>query len=72
MPFQVKSKAPRGFHLTISQAALAGRTLPDIFCNVTGTARLVFTTLDLLKLNQRVNESLNEIFLLSDQYLFGS
>lgn len=42
--------------------------MPDVFCSVTGTARLVFTTLDLLKLNERVNESLGEIFLLSDQY----
>ena len=67
LPLQVKYKAPRGFHLNLSRASLSGRQLPDVFCNVTGSARLAFTTLDLLKLNQRVNESLSEIFLLSDQ-----
>lgn len=67
IPFQVKFKAPRGFHLSLSRTSLSGRQLPDIFCNVTGGARLAFTTLDLLKLNQRINESLSEIFLLSDQ-----
>ena len=36
-------------------------------CNVTGSTRLAFTTLHPLKLNQRINESVAEICLLSDQ-----
>lgn len=50
---------------------LGNQTLPDVFCNVTqgGSNRLAFSTLDLLKLNQRINESLSEVFLLSDQYV---
>lgn len=67
LPLQVKYKAPRGFHLSITRASLASRQLPGIFCNVTGSARLAFTTLDLLKLNQRIGGSLAEVFLLSDQ-----
>ena len=67
LPLQVKYKTPRGFHMSLAKASLGGRPLPDMFCNVTGDARLAFTTLDLLKLNQRINDSLSEIFLLSDQ-----
>ena len=67
LPLEVRFKAPRGFHLTLTQKQLGGRPLPEAFCNITGTTRLFFTTLDLLKLNERINESLNEIYLLSDQ-----
>lgn len=67
LALQVKFRSPRGFFLTLKKSNLSGRPFPDIFCNVSGTNVLAFSTLDLLKLNERVNESFAEIFLMSDQ-----
>ncbi|KAL7751014.1 MutS protein msh4 [Sorochytrium milnesiophthora] len=56
------------FYLELKQDQLGDRVLPPLFINLVKKRNTyTFTTLDLLKYNDRINESLVEIYLMSDK-----
>lgn len=64
---KLKYLPSKGFHLVLSK--VAGMKIPEaFFVQTENTAAFVLVTLELLKFNERVRESLEEIFLLSDKY----
>lgn len=68
LPITLKWQA-QGFHLEIKTESVSKRDLPIQFINVIRSKSgktFSFTTLDLKKQNQRLQSSLNEVFLLSD------
>lgn len=68
LPITLKWQA-NGFHLEIKTETVSRRDLPHSFINVNKAQNgkiFTFTTLELKKYNQRLESSLNEVFLLSD------
>ncbi|GFT87305.1 mutS protein homolog 4 [Nephila pilipes] len=68
LPLQVGYSSMRGFFIQIPCKLLpAGKELPQIFLKVNKYKNFTTcTTEDLIKLNDRIQESLNEIYLMSD------
>ncbi|GIX70034.1 mutS protein homolog 4 [Caerostris darwini] len=68
LPLQVGYSSMRGFFIQISCKLLpAGKELPPIFLKVNKCKNFITcTTEDVIKLNDRIQESLNEIYLMSD------
>lgn len=66
----IKYQAKRGYYLSISKASLGGRSIESICSNYReGRNEVTFTTIDLIKLNARIKESMTEILLASQQAL---
>ncbi|GAN05554.1 mutS protein homolog 4 [Mucor ambiguus] len=61
--------ASRGYSISMPTSQLAdGAQLPDVFINVVQKKKtLQFTTLELLQKNSRLNESMTEVFLMSEK-----
>ncbi|RKO98133.1 hypothetical protein CAUPRSCDRAFT_1605, partial [Caulochytrium protostelioides] len=67
--FKIAYTSSMRFYLTDAEASSAA-DLPDEFINcVQKGKQLTFTTLELLSLNNRLNESLTEVYLLSDSLI---
>jgi DNA mismatch repair protein MSH4 len=59
-----------GYYLNAPSASVKPEELPQVFINVISRRKqLEFTTMQLLKLNQRVEESMTEILLMSDEII---
>ncbi|KAI9331199.1 muts domain V-domain-containing protein [Obelidium mucronatum] len=73
--YQIKTNfaASQGFTFKLSVADLEGSDTPNLpmeFINVVKTKKTIgFTTLALLGLNDRINESLTEVYLMSDRII---
>lgn len=66
MNLKLKYQPTKGFYLIL--AKLDGMKVPEsFFLQSESPNAFVLTTLELLKFNERVRESLEEIFLLSDK-----
>ncbi|KAL7330113.1 MutS protein msh4 [Mucor circinelloides] len=71
--FKLKIKleytASRGYSISMPTSQLVdGAQLPDVFINVVQKKKtLQFTTLELLQKNSRLNESMTEVFLMSEK-----
>jgi DNA mismatch repair ATPase MutS len=58
-------------YISSSYSEFFDENFPSIFINVEKKRRKVeFTTLELMKLNERMNESLEEIYLMSDEIVY--
>ncbi|KAG1103377.1 hypothetical protein G6F42_017230 [Rhizopus arrhizus] len=69
--FKIKLEytASRGYSISMPTSQLVdGAQLPDVFINVVQKKKtLQFTTLELLQKNSRLNESMTEVFLMSEK-----
>jgi DNA mismatch repair protein MSH4 len=64
--------ATGGYYLIANANMVSETNLPSLFINAQRNKKSVtFTTLDLLKLNERIKESATEITLMSDEYVFA-
>ncbi|KAG0359943.1 hypothetical protein BG005_011813 [Podila minutissima] len=64
---KVQFNTNMGYHLSTTTDLLDGRPLPLIFVNVVRKGRtLSFTTLDLIKKNAKIEDSLTEVYMMSD------
>ncbi len=58
-----------GFYLSINTEQLEDQQLPLIFINTKKKRKtLTFTTLEIMKKNIKINDSLTEVYLMSDKY----
>ncbi|KAI7858222.1 muts domain V-domain-containing protein, partial [Circinella umbellata] len=66
---KLQFNAPKGFYLSLPTDQVdQNTTLPEIFINVVKKKKqYIFTTLELLQKNSRLNESLAEVYLMSDK-----
>lgn len=66
----IKYQTKRGYYLSVSKAALGDRSIEGI-CSQwrKGKNEITFTTMDLIKLNGRVKESMTEVLLASQTIL---
>lgn len=72
IPFKAKYTKGQGYTIAFNTSEAIDRSLPEILINKRRNSRLILcTTMDLLKMNDRYQECLTEIFLLSDQLLDG-
>ncbi|KAI8907003.1 muts-like protein 4, isoform CRA_a [Powellomyces hirtus] len=70
IPIKVNFNPVVGFYLTATREQLAMRELPLEFINVETKKKLTtFTTLKLLSYNDRIQESLTEVYLMSDKII---
>ncbi|KAJ3299721.1 MutS protein msh4 [Borealophlyctis nickersoniae] len=68
IPIKVSFNPVVGFYLTTTQDQLGDRELPLEFINVVRKKKLfTFTTLKLISHNDRIQESLTEVYLMSDK-----
>ncbi|KAG2230711.1 hypothetical protein INT48_003718 [Thamnidium elegans] len=70
MPMKLQFSSPSGFYITLASCHLVklDGQLPEVFINVIKKRKtLQFTTIELLQKNSRINESLTEVYLLSDR-----
>ncbi|CAG8564154.1 9477_t:CDS:10 [Paraglomus brasilianum] len=68
IPLKMQFSPSSGFCLSTTVSNLEQRQLPLIFINVTKKRKtLTFTTLDLMKMNTKINDSLTEVYLMSDK-----
>ncbi|KAG0097316.1 MutS protein msh4 [Podila epicladia] len=64
---KVQFNTNMGYHLSTTTDLLDGRQLPLVFVNVVRKGRtLSFTTLDLIKKNAKIEDSLTEVYMMSD------
>ncbi|KAG0034942.1 MutS protein msh4 [Podila clonocystis] len=64
---KVQFNTNMGYHLSTTTDLLNGRPLPLIFVNVVRRGRaLSFTSLDLIKKNAKIEDSLTEVYMMSD------
>ncbi|KFH69849.1 hypothetical protein MVEG_04653 [Podila verticillata NRRL 6337] len=64
---KVQFNANMGYHLSTTTDLLDGHPLPLIFVNVVRKGKsLSFTTLDLIKKNAKIEDSLTEVYMMSD------
>lgn len=67
---EIKYQSKRGYYLSISNSALGDRSLEGICSQYKrGRTEITFTTMDLIKLNGRVKESMIEVLLASQAIL---
>jgi DNA mismatch repair protein MSH4 len=65
---KVQFSVSMGYYLSTSVDQLEGGEIPPIFINVVKKNKMVtFTTLELMKKNAKVNDSLTEVYLMSDK-----
>jgi DNA mismatch repair protein MSH4 len=69
--FPIKLVTRNGeYGLSSSTNHVAETLLPLLFINVSrNKTKLSFTTMDLMKLNERIKESLHEIYIMSQSYV---
>ncbi|KAJ3167556.1 MutS protein msh4 [Geranomyces variabilis] len=68
LPIKVSFNPAYGFYLTLTREQLQGRELPLEFINVEQKKKITqFTTLKLLSYNDRIQESLTEVYIMSDK-----
>lgn len=68
----IKYQSKRGYYLSVSNAVLGERSLEGICSQYKrGRSEVTFTTMDLIKLNGRVKESMTEVLLASQTVLEG-
>lgn len=76
MEFDLKFEASRQFYLRLPESDLEHRPLPPVVTNIIRKRNLVeCSTLDLMKLNQKISDAHQEVLLMSDaaiQTLIGS
>jgi DNA mismatch repair protein MSH4 len=74
LPLKQEFNNPQGFHISIPISALGGAKAPEVLIQISARkSKVIFTTLDLLKINERIKQSLNEIYMMSEtQVLIGS
>jgi DNA mismatch repair protein MSH4 len=69
IPIKTQFSSATGFYLSITIEQLEGKQLPLIFINVKKRRKtLIFTTLEVMKKNKKINDSLTEVYLMSDKY----
>lgn len=67
LPIQIQFEQGRGFHLTLPSSEAKSDQLPTMFINVLRKKKLLrFSTLALSKKNNRIDEALNEVLLMSE------
>ncbi|KAG0202103.1 MutS protein msh4 [Mortierella sp. GBA30] len=65
---RVQFNVTMGYYLSTTVDQLDGAELPLIFINIVKKAKmLTFTTLELIKKNAKINDSLTEVYLMSDK-----
>lgn len=70
LPIDIKYQPKRGYYLSITKTALGDRSIDSIATNFReGRNEITFTTMDILKLNNRIKESMSEILVASQQAL---
>ncbi|PVV01235.1 hypothetical protein BB560_004358 [Smittium megazygosporum] len=70
---QIQYKHPHGYHLSAEKQALNQIEIPEIFLNVRTQKKVCyFTTLDLVKMNDRIRNSITEINMLSDKIIYDT
>ncbi|KAH8147392.1 uncharacterized protein LAJ45_08548 [Morchella importuna] len=69
LPLELKFEVGRGYYLRLSTLDLEDKSLPPIFVNVVVQKKVVveFTTLELVKRNAKIGDSLTEVLLMSDK-----
>ncbi|CAG8564813.1 6493_t:CDS:10, partial [Scutellospora calospora] len=68
IPLKIQFSPTTGFYLSTSADNLAERQLPLVFINVSKKKKaFTFTTLELMKKNTKINDSLTEVYLMSDK-----
>ncbi|KAL1956145.1 hypothetical protein VTO42DRAFT_7580 [Malbranchea cinnamomea] len=68
LPLDLRFEPARQYYFRLSVADLDSRPLPDVFINVfRKKSFLEFQTLDLVKLNQKITDSHNEVVNMSDR-----
>jgi DNA mismatch repair protein MSH4 len=69
MPIKTQFSSTAGFYLSINIEQLEDKQLPLIFINVKKKRKtLTFTTLEVMKKNIKISDSLTEVYLMSDKY----
>lgn len=67
LPIELRFDNSKGFYMVLTRKAIPDKTLPSIFIGVSTKKHIVrFTSLQLDKLNRRMNEALNEVLLMSE------
>lgn len=70
LPIDIKYQAKRGYYLSITKAALGNCSIDTIATNFReGRNEITFTTMEILKLNNRIKESMSEILTASQKAL---
>ncbi|KAA8909324.1 muts domain V-domain-containing protein [Sphaerosporella brunnea] len=66
--FELRFEAARGYFLRIPASDIEDRSLPPVFVNVVKRKRFVeLSTLELMKRNKKIGDSLDEVLLMSDR-----
>jgi DNA mismatch repair protein MSH4 len=69
IPIKTQFSSTAGFYLSINIEQLEDKQLPLIFINVKKKRKtLTFTTLEVMKKNTKISDSLTEVYLMSDKY----
>lgn len=72
LPVEIKYQSKRGYYLSVRNSDLGDRSLDGICSQYKrGRTEVTFTTMDLIKLNGRVKESMTEVLLASQTVLNG-
>lgn len=67
-PLELRFENGRGYYLRLSALDLEDKALPGVFVNIVDRKKMVeFTTLELVKRNAKINDSLTEVMLMSDK-----
>ncbi|XP_055883889.1 mutS protein homolog 4-like [Biomphalaria glabrata] len=67
LPLRATYNSLRGFHIQMITTANSSDTLPPVFIKITKQKnRLNFTTMDLIQLNERIKESLDQVYKLTN------
>lgn len=68
LPLDLKFENTRGFYIRIPATEIEDRQLPPVFINVFRKKQMIeCQTLDLMKRNQKISDSHNEVLLMSDK-----
>lgn len=70
LPVEIKYQSKRGYYLSVTNSVLGDRSLEGICSQYKrGRTEVTFTTMDLIKLNGRIKESMTEVLLASQAIL---
>ncbi|RPA76245.1 hypothetical protein BJ508DRAFT_370727 [Ascobolus immersus RN42] len=68
LPLELKYEADRGFFLRLPSSEIEDKPLSSVFINVIERKKILeFTTLELVKRNAKIGDSMTEVFLMSDK-----
>ncbi|KAL0637754.1 MutS protein msh4 [Maublancomyces gigas] len=69
LPLELKFEVGRGYYLRLSTSDIEDKPLPPVFVNVVVRKKVAveFTTLELVKRNAKIGDSLTEVLLMSDK-----